>query len=188
MAFVFTGSELFDMLFMTAAAGYIFMDVFKPPSSGDPMQDFRRQTSFKDRFLYSVMLTAPAILLHEFGHKFVAMHFGLTATFHAAYVWLAIGIIVKLLRFPFIIFVPAFVSVQGATAAQMTIIAFAGPAVNLILGVVSFVVYKAAALSASASKFWQYTMWINFGLFVLNMLPIPGFDGSRVFAGLLGLF
>lgn len=188
MAFIFSGPELFDMLFVTVAAGYIFMDVFTPASSGDPIQDWQRQVSFKDRFLYSILLVAPAILLHEFGHKFVGLYFGLDSTLNAAYVWLLIGVVVKLLRFPFIFFVPAYVSIQGASASQLTLIAFAGPAVNLFIAAIAFGVYKVAELSESTSKFWQYTMWINVGLFVLNMLPVPGFDGSKVFSGLLGLF
>ena len=189
MEFLFNGREIFDMVFMSLAAGYIFMDVFQAPSSGDPMTDWQRQKSFKDRLLYSIMLTAPAILLHEFGHKFVALSFGLEATFHAAYTWLLIGVAIKLLRFPFIFFVPAFVSVQeGVTAGQMALIAFAGPGVNLVIGLVALGVFKLASLSEQASKFWQYTMWINLGLCALNMLPIPGFDGSRVFGALFALF
>ena len=188
MVFIFSGAELFDMLVVTAAAGYIFMDVFQPPSSGDPVADWQRQVSFWDRFLYSIMLVAPAILLHEFGHKFVGLYFGLDSTLNAAYLWLLIGVVIKLLRFPFIFFVPAYVSIQGASAAQLTLIAFAGPAVNLVIGLVALGVYKLADVSERTSKFWQYTMWINFGLFVLNMLPIPGFDGSKVFAGLAGMF
>ena len=188
MAFVFTGAEILDMVIMTAAAGYIFMDFFQKPSSGDPVSDWQSQTSFWDRFLYSVMLVAPAILLHEFGHKFVAMYFGLSATFHAAYFWLAIGVAVKLLRFPFIFFIPAYVSVAGAAPGEMAAIAFAGPAVNLVIGVGSWVVRRFVSLTDAQEVFWRYTQYINLVLFVFNMIPFPGFDGSKVFGGLAQLF
>lgn len=185
---VFGFLEIVDMVFMSIAAGIIFLDIFKPPSSGDPILDFQQQSSFMNRFLYSVLLTAPAILLHEFGHKFVAMYFGLSATFNAAYLWLGIGIVLRLINSPIIFFVPAYISVGAATAPQLALVALAGPVVNLVIGAIAFVIYRFLDLSEPARKIWQYTMWINLGLFVLNMLPVPGFDGSKVFANIGSLF
>lgn len=184
MAFI-TGAEILDMLIMTVAAGYIFMDFFQRPQSDDPVEALRQQRDWKKRFLYSCALVAPAIILHEFGHKFVAMSMGYAATFHAAYIWLAIGIVIKLLRIPFIVIVPAFVRITGdMTAVQHATIAFAGPAVNGLLWIVSLAVLKTQTLNTDWATFWQYSLYINGLLFVFNMLPIPGFDGFKVYTGL----
>jgi len=47
--------------------------------------------SWKD-FKFAIIITAPAVILHELAHKFVAMAMGLTATFHAWYTGLGIGV------------------------------------------------------------------------------------------------
>ena len=126
-------------------------------------------------------------MFHEFGHKFTAMAFGLTATFEAAYLWLAIGIVLRLMRFPFIFFVPAYVSIAGtATNAQLGLIAFAGPAVNLVFWIGSILIIKYKKLSPPKLQFFHLFKQINMLLFIFNMLPIPGFDGSKVFGALIG--
>ena len=136
MAF-FTVIELVDIIIMTAAIGFIFSSFFKRPQSHeedhDPLKQSKSSFINWDDFKYAIIITAPAIILHEFGHKFAAMAFRLSATFNAAYSFLVLGIILKLMNFPFIFFVPAYVSFFGATPIQSILIAFAGPAVNLVL-------------------------------------------------------
>lgn len=188
MAFVVTPKEIFDMIVMTAAAGFIFMDMFRRPEDDDPVTAWQRRSSFRERFLYAAMLVAPPILLHELAHKLVATSYGLTATFHAAYGWLTAGILLKLVNFPFLIIVPAYVRIFGqATPLESALIAFSGPAVHLVLFLVSLVMVR-RKLSPQALRFWQYSKYINGFLFVFNMIPIPGFDGSKVFAGLIAHF
>jgi len=41
-------------------------------------------------------------------------------------------------------------------------------------------------LSNRAKIMWLFTRRINGFLFILNMLPFPGFDGFKVYAGLFG--
>ncbi len=189
MAFVFTWQEILDMILMTAAAGFIFMDMFKRPASHDPLQAYKQRSSWTSRFWYSAAIVAPSILLHELGHKFVALGEGLTATFHAAYVWLAAGVLLKLVSFPFLIIVPAYVSIIGsATPLQSSAIAFGGPGVNLLLYLVSFVVLRTKRMGEGATRFWLYMRFINGFLFIFNMLPIPGFDGFTVYQGLWQTF
>jgi len=136
-------------------------------------------------FWFAAMVTAPAIILHELGHKITALSFGLTAEFHAAYTWLAIGVILKLISFPFIFFVPAYVSIGGnPTVLQQVLTAFAGPCVNLVLFITAYVVLKIANLKNKPFQFWSLTKNINLFLFIFNMLPIPMFDGFTIFSGL----
>ncbi len=185
-----TGPEIIDMIIMTIAAGYIFMDFFQRPTSDDPVEAFKQSSDKMQRFWYSCALVAPPIILHELGHKFVAMSMGYTATFQAAYIFLIIGVVIKLLRIPFIVIVPAYVSITGVglTHIQHATIAFSGPAVNGMLWIASLLVLKTQKLDTNWLTFWKYSLYINGLLFVFNMLPIPGFDGWKVYAGLYNYF
>jgi Zn-dependent protease len=181
--------EIFDIILMTLVVGYVFMDTFRPAKKAEDVLDkYMNKSSGFDwhAFWFAAMVTAPAIILHELGHKTVALSFGLTAVFNAAYIWLVIAVVLKLAGSPFIFFVPAYVSIGGnATFMQQTIIAFAGPGVNLILFLIALIVLKMKDnLSTKAVHFWTLTRRINLFLFIFNIIPIPGFDGFTVFSGI----
>jgi len=188
MAF-FTFGEIFDIIVMSAIVGYVFSGVFKRPvdENYDPLKHFKAGFDISD-FKFAILVTAPAIILHELSHKFVALGFGLEAHFQAAWFFLGLGLIMKLMNFGFIFLVPAFVSIVGrATPLEFGLVAFAGPGINLIL-------WLLAAIALKNNLFPKYnaalalTSKINMFLFIFNMLPIPGFDGSKVFTGLIGSF
>lgn len=181
--------EILDIILMTAVIGYVFMDVFKPHRKvQDVLDRYMKKSRMLDwhTFWFAAMVTAPAIILHELGHKITALSFGLNAEFHAAYMWLGIAIILKIINFPLIFFVPAFVEISGnATQAQQAITAFAGPAVNLVIFLIALVILKTSKhLSMKNMQFWQLTKSISLFLFIFNMIPIPGFDGYTVFRNL----
>ena len=113
---------------------------------------------------------------------------GLFATFHAAYTWLGLGVVLKLVGAPFVFFVPAYVAHSAAALPwQSALIAFAGPGVNLILWLgAAYILKKSKNLSHTKSVALHLTSKINMFLFIFNMIPIPGFDGWHVFSGLLG--
>lgn len=85
----------------------------------------------------------------------------------------------------------------------MALSAVAGPAANLLLAYINVILYKVSyyggalagysPLTPGAMPFWlnalQSVLWflavININLAVFNMLPIPPFDGSRLFGLLL---
>ncbi|MEM4239777.1 MAG: M50 family metallopeptidase [Candidatus Woesearchaeota archaeon] len=179
--------EMFDAALMTVAVGYIFMGIFQARA---------RFHAFDWQALwFACLVTAPALILHELSHKFVAIAAGLQATFHAAYFWLGIGVLLRLFHSPLIFFVPAYVSISCAHApctmpplvSAMT--AFAGPGLNLALWLASWTVLKYRRLrSRKWFLFWFLTKKINMLLFILNMLPIPGFDGYSVYSGLWQAF
>jgi len=189
MAFTFTLLELLDMVIMSLAVGFIFKDMFQRPvarETYDPIKAIHSKK--KEDLLFAILVVAPAIILHEFGHKFVALAFGLSATFHAAYWWLGIGVLMKLFMPAFIFFVPAYVSIVGATTPGVhSLIAFAGPAVNGLLYLFSYVYLR----YGKPKKEWKGALVIsrriNGFLFIFNMIPIPGFDGAQVFSGLFSL-
>ena len=173
---IFTFRELLDVVIMTVAVGYIFMDLFS-----------RHPFGFDKRaFVFACLVTAPALIVHELAHKFVALSFGLQATFHAAYFWLLIGMVLKMLRFGFIFFVPAYVSIGGGQLAPLasSLIAFAGPFLNFVLFVVAWALLHKRRMKRNTFIFLQVTKQINLFLFVFNMLPIPFFDGMKVYEGI----
>jgi Zn-dependent protease len=168
--------EIIDIFIAVVATGYIFMDMLRRPGS--------ERDTFGNRLLFSIAIAAPAVVLHEFGHKFVAMALGYTAVFHAAYVWLGIGIVMKLLSFPFLFVVPAYVSIYGPTGLPHAYVAFAGPAVNLLLWLGAWVALKVGKWGRTTEAVLYYTRTINMFLFIFNMLPLPGFDGWSFYTNL----
>jgi len=189
---MFTFAEILDIVIITFVVGFIFKDIFKPRRRIEVitpdyyLKGMGRKRGFNwNDFWYAAAIVAPSIVLHEFGHKFVALANGMAASFHAAYMWLGLGIVLKLISAGFIFFVPAYVAISGTgTPLQFAGIAFAGPAVNLVLWLGGLVVLKKAKLKKDAYRFVFLLSRINMFLFIFNMLPIPGFDGFGVYSSL----
>ncbi len=61
-------------------------------------------------------------------------------------------------------------------------IAAAGPLTNLVLAAVGAAILQLFGVSLGdlGIQIFNYFVWINVGLFVFNMIPIPPLDGSRV--------
>ena len=68
--------EIVDIIIISLALGYIFKDFFRKPApiEYDPLTHYKNQR--KDNFKFAILVTAPAVVLHELGHKVVAMIFG----------------------------------------------------------------------------------------------------------------
>ncbi len=178
-------AEIFDLALMIAIVGYIFMDYFKKPvevCSSIPKFGFDWES-----FKFACLITAPAIVLHELAHKFVALALGLSATFHASYSWLGIGLLLRFFS-NIIFFVPGYVSISPATPLQAVLTAAAGPLVNLLLFLAAslVLVYK-KRLGYLTFALLTLTKKINLFLFALNMIPIGFFDGAKVLSGLMQL-
>ena len=196
MPFV-TFKELADLALMIAAVGFIFKDYLKirDDREHDPIEALRQNrfsfnNFFGKGFKDAVILTAPAIALHELSHKIVAIAFGLEATFHAAYTWLGIGVLLKLLKVPLFFFVPGYVThasdVVGPFAEAL--IAFSGPLVNLLLFAFSLIAIKQNWFDKKYFPYLHLTKQINLFLFAFNMIPFGPFDGANVFRSLMSAF
>jgi Zn-dependent protease len=180
--------EIFDIIIMALAIGFIFKDIFRyaPKVEVFTPEYYMQRKKFQwNDFWFAVAVVAPSIILHEFGHKFVAMAFGLSAVFHAAYTWLVIGILLKLIGFGFIFFVPAYTLISSGSPFTMAIVALAGPLVNLIIWLSAYFALKYQK-KLKISRLNQHLLFlakkINMFLFIFNMLPIPGFDGFSFFS------
>ncbi len=178
--------EIIDMVIMTVILGYIFMDYIKRPKTEYDVIGYKSGFDFED-FKLAMLITAPGIIFHELSHKFVALAFGLIATFHASFFGLSLGLLLKLFHSPFIIFAPGFVEINGpASNIISAVISFAGPFINLVLFVTGWCIlnYK-KKLTKKEAMIWYMTKQINLFLFIFNMLPIPPLDGSKVFFNLI---
>lgn len=174
--------EIINLAILTVAIGYIFSGFIKKPGS-----PFRAGFKWED-FKFSIIVAAPAVVLHELAHKFTAMAFGLSANF---YIWpfgIFLAVFLKVIHSPFLIIAPGYVGIPGLAQSNLTtaIIAFAGPAINLILFTTAHLILtRAKHLTRIQAVALYLTKQINLLLFIFNMLPIPPLDGSKVFSGLL---
>jgi Zn-dependent protease len=187
MAFITIG-EIIAMVITVGFVGFIFSDMF--PKRIKEQDLYRMAPKFDwDSFKFAAMVTGPALILHELAHKTLAMSFGMQATYQAAFPWLVLGLILKLMNFGFIVIVPAFVSITGnGTPLQFSLIALAGPLTNLVLWLVFELVTRKKWIPKKHYAWAHFGKEINKFLFIFNMIPIPGFDGFQFLAGLLKAF
>jgi Zn-dependent protease len=186
MVFI-TIEELIAMVITIVFVGYIFSDIFPKRMNYQSMLKMGPRFDVES-FKFAAIVAGSAIILHELGHKIVAMSFGMQATYQAAFAWLILGVILKLMNVGFIVLVPAFVSITGnGTPLQFSLVALAGPMVNLILWLVFGLLIKNRNLFKKHSLLLHYGKEINKFLFIFNILPIPGFDGYKVLGHLLQL-
>ncbi|MBW2994982.1 hypothetical protein KY312_01380 [Candidatus Woesearchaeota archaeon] len=172
--------ELIDIVIISLALGYIFKDFFKAPTPTDydPLVHYKNQK--KNDFKFALLVTAPAVVLHELGHKLVAMSFGVTSQLYASYGFLLLGIIIRIMNFPFLFFVPGFVSHAPASMGVSTLISFAGPFVNLVLWIGSKMILKFVKLDTKYRSILIVSSKVNMFLFFFNMIPVPPFDGAAI--------
>jgi len=160
---LFTLIELLHLLILTVAIGYIFSGYIRDPSSRSLYNGF----NWRD-FRFALIVSAPGVVLHELGHKFVALILGLGAVFQVWFPGLGIAIFLKLIHSPFLIIAPGFVLISGeASPMQTAMMAFAGPLVNVILwGSASLILNKAKKLTRRQATTLYLTKKIN--LFLLE--------------------
>jgi Zn-dependent protease len=147
------------------------------------------QGFFVTAFALSVVLaTFFCVMLHELGHAFAGRAFGVATIDITMY---PIGGLARLERMP-------------ELPAEEAVIALAGPAVNLVIGLLLAPLAIAAAFAgltpglghggspsleagplSVAAWFVCYLMFTNTGLLLFNLLPIFPMDGGRVFRALL---
>ncbi|MFH1638559.1 MAG: hypothetical protein ABIB71_09095 [Candidatus Woesearchaeota archaeon] len=181
-----TLSEILGMLAITAGVGYVFSGFIQKPRTTIEQLYMRHGFNWED-FKFAAMIAAPAVILHELGHKFVSIALGFPAVLKVFWMGLGIGIVLKIFHAPFLILAPAYVQISSATPGlQTALIAFAGPFVNLVLWLgSSLYLKKARRLSQTKAVALLLSARINKLLFIFNLIPLPPLDGSKVLAGIL---
>jgi len=164
------------------AIGYIFSTFIrrKPQEGYDPLKYFNRPSLWDD-IKYSAAIAAPAIVLHELAHKFVAIAFGATATVHAPLEWYIPVIIMRLLNFPLFFFVGGYTQINSyLPPLQSAIVSLAGPLMNLILYVTCTLLVRYKVVHRKYYNMIAISGRLNLFLMIFNMIPFPGFDGFGV--------
>ena len=176
--FRFTGKEIRDLIisFIVIALGFTILY-----SNGD--------YSHITLIFPVVMIGVGAgFIFHELGHKFVAMHYG----YYAEYELWPTGLLIALASsfFGFIFAAPGAVVIYSNGMEKKTngIISIAGPIVNIILGLIFFLILVSLGDFAYTETGYLVALTcvlgtrINFFLAAFNLLPIPPLDGSKVMA------
>ena len=188
---VVTFLEIINLIILSAAIGYIFTGYVKAPEN---ISRIKTRFNWRD-FKFALLVAAPGVVLHELAHKFIAIAFGLSAFFQVWYPGLGIAIFLKLINSPFLIVAPGYVNISNSGILDPfmnnlinVMVAFAGPAVNLIIWLIAtLILTNARRLTQMQATTLYLTKKINFLLFVFNMLPIPPLDGFHVLFGLFKL-
>jgi Zn-dependent protease len=147
-----------------------------------------------------------AVTLHEAAHGFVAYHFGDDTAWQAGRVsanplkhvdpfgTIILPAMLILLRSPFLFGyakpVPVNFRRLDRPRRDMVWVALAGPGTNVLLAIVSSLLFYGVGLMPPSPADWLtanlvHSIQINAVLCVFNMLPLPPLDGGRVAVGLL---
>ena len=176
--FRFTGKEIRDLIisFIVIALGFTILY-----SNGD-------YSNIGLVFPIVMIGVGAGFIFHELGHKFVAMHYG----YYAEYELWPTGLIIALVSsfFWFIFAAPGAVVIfsNGMEKKTNGIISIAGPIVNIILGLIFFLILVSLGDFAYTETGYLVALTcvlgtrINFFLAAFNLLPIPPLDGSKVMA------
>ena len=174
--FRFTGKEIRDLIisFIVIALGFTILY-----SNGD----YSHIT-----LIFPIVMIGVGVgfIFHELGHKFVAMHYG----YYAEYELWPTGLLIALASsfFGFIFAAPGAVVIYSNGMEERTngIISIAGPIVNIILGLIFFLILGSLGdfiyteTGAIVYLICVLGTRINFFLAAFNLLPIPPLDGSKV--------
>ena len=178
---IITIIEIVHLVIASLVVGYIFLGVINLPKKNEDLISIKR-FNWRD-YWFSVLATSPGVILHELAHKIIAISFGLKAYFTVWPFGLVLGVVLKLLGLGFVILAPGYVNIHpGATELQYSLIAFAGPFLNLILWIIALLVVKYKKnISRNEAIFWVFTREINKWLFIFNMIPINPLDGYKIY-------
>lgn len=133
-------------------------------------------------FLLSFFGVGTAFFLHELGHKFVAQRYGYYAEFQAFKGMLYLAVLMSF--FGFIFAAPGGVLIKGRiTLRKNGIISLAGPLVNIIIGIIFFVLFLLFKFN-----FFYFSFVINSFIGLFNLIPVFPFDGGKIIKWSKGVY
>lgn len=137
---------------------------------------------FLSILLISALTAGIAVILHEYGHRFVARYFGSDARIIANDGMLIFGIVLALLA-GFLFFAPAAVVHNIMDKRKGGIVAAAGPVINMVLALLFAALLLFAptlGIDGTVLNVLRAGYLINALLGLFNMLPFGPIDGAKV--------
>lgn len=130
-------------------------------------------------FVFAALTVGVGFVFHELAHKFVAQYYKHYAEFRSFDFMLLLAVIMSLGGFIFA--APGAVMIDNhIDRVENGKISAAGIVASLIAALFFFLVGLAS--SGVIAQVAQYGVVINSWLALFNLIPIPPFDGSKVFA------
>ena len=134
-----------------------------------------------------------ALVFHEFSHAWVANQLGDPTAKYAgrltlnplAHLDIFGSLMILFVGFGWAKPVPVDSRYLGNPRIDMMKIAFAGPASNLLLALISGTIIRATGYMGAFTTMLVMFTQINIMLAVFNMIPIPPLDGSQIFSGFM---
>ncbi|WP_224336067.1 metalloprotease [Haloprofundus halobius] len=175
MNLTFSGREVRDLVVAWLVLGVAFALFF---AQGDPFRLLEQ--GLVSGLVVSLLTAGVGFLLHELGHKVVAVHYGQIAEFRADYSMLFLALLSAFLGFIFA--APGAVHHRGMlTERQHGLIALAGPAVNVVLALVFLPLALVVPAGGFLAEMANLGVIINLFLAAFNMIPFGPLDGRKVF-------
>jgi Zn-dependent protease len=144
-------------------------------------------------FLYAFFLAAATaglgFVLHELAHRTVARNYGYRATYEVWWWGVIACLVVAVLTQGLLIFAAlgaVYITPLGSSRyldergfkKAYGIISLSGPAMNLLLALIFYTLLGAGGiLSALGSVGMQINLWLA----AFNLIPVPPFDGHKIF-------
>jgi len=134
-----------------------------------------------------------ALVFHEFSHAWVANQLGDPTAKYAgrltlnplAHLDIFGSVMILFVGFGWAKPVPVDSRYLGNPRIDMMKIAFAGPASNLLLALISGTIIRATGYMGAFTTMLVMFTQINIMLAVFNMIPISPLDGSQIFSGFM---
>ncbi|GAB7093133.1 hypothetical protein JCM30237_02850 [Halolamina litorea] len=177
----FSASELQDLLIAWLALGFAFAVFFAGGGNAAVSLITGNPGGFAVALVVSLLTAGVGFLLHELGHKVVAVRYGNVAAFKADYNMLFLAVMSAFLGFIFA--APGAVHHRGRiTERQHGLIALAGPVVNLVLAAI-FVPIWIGGLVAGIDLLTLLGgrgLAVNLFLAAFNLIPFGALDGKTI--------
>lgn len=169
----FTLREVRDLIISLVIITLIFAYSFSGRNINSPI------------FLYLIPITLITVvsgfLLHELAHKFVAIHYGFWAEYRLWMQGLIFAVITAYIGVPLI--APGAVYIHGEyiSPEQNGKISVAGPATNLILAAVFFLLLYYFPTNELIAVIGGLGFYVNSFLAMINLIPLSILDGAKIF-------
>jgi len=154
---------------------------------------------FRDpvRYFTVVCVVIASVVLHELGHALAATWEGDPTPRRSGHItwnpvvhmgWMALGMAAVIgIAWGETPVTPAYFRHRRWGEA---IVSFAGPGTNLLLAIVASLVLALVLRSDAPpvmERFWWVALYLNVALFLLNLIPVPPFDGFSILNGSVDL-